>query len=166
MSGAELVLNATRAFKEFPVLEPPRAWPNLKEKVHGAGVAAWIMFLFWFAIYWAIDKSQTATAPLKWAVRYLLAPMLFLAGLASAATVETIHAVERTSESAHTVDVFTPILALGLEGYKVFIEFFSEMFTKAAESIAGLVWSAASRVWSIRTLRTGPLRHKGREPRV
>lgn len=176
MTGSEVVLNATRAVADFaPMVEPGRPeggllsseiWNDLLERL-GPVMLVGVLALgpAWLAIAFVGSRTRTASAWLR-AVAGLACCGLFAGGLALALGVELwLHAaaLREATESGRPVDLLTPVLGLGLEGYadaSVFVlGAIHHQLDAAGRAVAGAVTRGGSRI--VRLLRRRRLDDQG-----
>lgn len=129
MAGSELVINATRAFERRQIFRvndgeaPPSSWATeLRTKATAAFRGALVMLPFWMGIHWLLRRRKGRRRRSLIALTSVRtgAAALFVAGLCLSVFVELRDAADalRTSMAeGRTVDVLTPILLLGLDGY-------------------------------------------------
>ncbi len=157
MTGAEILLNAIRAFSEYAPLSEPSAtasagerfaaaWRGFSKKVGAMATGTLIMLVGWFAIFWIGDCW---TAAPRW-LRRMACVLVFLGALTLTAVMELfggIASLERNAQVAEATDLLTPLLGLGLEGFAEA----ARTFAHAAEAV--VVWGLVRGLSVIRTLK-------------
>lgn len=123
MTGSELLLNTTRSFVETQLTGPSREGMSFirdySSRLKTLFLGSMIMALAWMGVYWLQERARDR----RWvtrAVSKLLIFASFIAGLAGVATIEIIQSANdlgRSIAEGRSVDVLTPMLVLGLEGY-------------------------------------------------
>ncbi|MFM9914943.1 MAG: CHASE2 domain-containing protein [Rhizobacter sp.] len=131
MSGAEVLVNATRAFAEFPAITLPSGWTLWFKKLGGMAVPALLALITWLLIHGAWDALGARQAALqqrgrssaaRWtgALRIPAVVLLFVAGFVAAGWLELrdmVHELSQAHSHAEPVDMLLPVVAMGLEGY-------------------------------------------------
>lgn len=165
MSGSEILLNATRAWLFAPPGERAASGrPNAAEwwdKLGALFVASLIMLPFWWLIHRIGGGLSTDAkgwrAQLGAAGSRLAMTGLFAAGLLTCLVVEFLimaGTLEGSLRAGRPVDVLTPILALGLDGYVEGVKYvtdkadhwFGERFAKPAAKRLGEWGQAIARI--------------------
>jgi hypothetical protein len=162
MTGSEVVINAVRAFSRrqappatFEAQAPP-GWAREFVVKAGAAVRGGLAMLpFWFGIHWVLRpprrrgrRSRTSVV-----IRHAGAAAIFVLGLGVSLLVALSDAAEELRHSmalGRTVDVLTPVLLLGLEGYVEALKALLALiemallacFVRAREAVVGRIrWS-------------------------
>jgi hypothetical protein len=131
MSGAEVIVNATRAFAEFPRIRTPPAAAMWLDKITGLLVPTLIALASWSAIYALAGRlraRQQALAARGAAARAfglriaraLVVVAIFVASMALAAWLEMrglLQDLAHPDRLAQPVDMLLPIVSMGLDGY-------------------------------------------------
>jgi hypothetical protein len=155
MSGAEIIVNATRAFAEFPALHTPDGWTMWLSKMANLWKPALIALLTWMGIHKLCDlvrSKEDAAGQLGHVTRQrllaygrqALAVQLFLLGMAVSAWVEMhelVHELAQVHSSAEPVEMLLPLVSMGLEGYAEFAVLITAVFHHQAQSVVG--WLAS-----------------------
>lgn len=153
MSGAEVLVNATRAFAEFPAQRAPDGWELLGRKLVNLLLPAGIALLAWIPIYLLCDRLRAREAVLagqgRQAPRRLLAlcrgtaaVAIFLCGMAVAAWVELrglVAELSHAATNAEPVDMLLPIVSMGLEGYAEAAKSIDALLHRPAAAMVGLL---------------------------
>ncbi|MEM8942900.1 MAG: CHASE2 domain-containing protein [Pseudomonadota bacterium] len=127
LAGAEVIINAARAFSQFsPLATKESFWSKLLQSIQLTGIAAFALFFFtWAAV--AISRRNWITKPLslvKW-WHYPLAPFaalmasaVYLAGIGVAIVAVSFWTYGQvTSKSAlASFDFLLPVIAVAFEG--------------------------------------------------
>jgi hypothetical protein len=130
LHGAEIIINSTRAFAEFaPLVETgpgdsfgaraSQTFADFLIRADGVAHGALVLTIFWLAIFGVLHLTQGRDRALRLGANAAVA-VLFLTGMFVAVLVEVQHAAEGLHDSltvGRPVDVLTPLLGLGLEGY-------------------------------------------------
>jgi len=132
MSGAELLLNATRAFGEFPEPHAPGFFAMWESKMLGLLLLAPIALLSWMAIHALaararrVDLARFGPVARRWlgfALRSgttLAIVAIFIGGTLLAVAIDLkmlIGELSRATVNPEPVDMLVPVVAMGLEGY-------------------------------------------------
>lgn len=148
MSGAEVLLNATRAFRSAAPMKVIRAEQPLSERLRfyagafaskagGAVLGTILLFPVWLLIYRLVQLR--GKQDVFWRRLWIngLVVLAFLTGLAGLVVLEVgMNLVELSSaRGGQAVDMVTPLVALGLEG-----------FAEAAKTVSGLLERVAHHV--------------------
>ncbi|MDH4386275.1 MAG: CHASE2 domain-containing protein [Caulobacter sp.] len=126
MTGSEIVLNATRALIEFsPLSEGTGASPPARQllqgltaflaKLKGIGLGALIMTLCWLTIFGLNDRMKR-----RGRLSGLLSVLLFFGFIGALFVLEVfagLGALRGARGPVQAVDLLTPVVALGLEGF-------------------------------------------------
>lgn len=153
MSGAEVLVNAIRAFAEFPAQRAPDGWDLLGRKLLNLLLPAGIALLAWIPIYLLCDRLRAREAVSAGQGRHaqrrllafgrgLLAAVLFLCGMAVAAWVELrglVSELSHAATNAEPVDMLLPIVAMGLEGYAEAAKSIDALLHRPAAALVGLL---------------------------
>jgi hypothetical protein len=125
MVGSEHLINVSRAFAALDWTRPFSARLDigvlLELKIAGALVGALCLTPIWLLTFFIAHSVEQR----RWFVRVLAGgaiTAIFVAGLGLVAFIEVRHLAENLEQSLATgrqVDILTPILALGLEGYLI-----------------------------------------------
>jgi CHASE2 domain len=123
MTGSEVILNATRAFaaaQQAPASRPEGGfWPRFQDKAGGALKGSLAMTVVWLAIFFLWSHARAAGRAARFGAG-VASVVVFAVGLSLVALSELSDAADNLSRSLATgkqVDVLTPVIALGLEGY-------------------------------------------------
>jgi hypothetical protein len=143
MTGSELILNATRAFAAVPSPEAlrPRAdlWTDLELKLGSALRGGLLMTGIWLAIFLVWDRVRRRGRALRLAGR-AAAGFLFICGLLAVGLLELRDAsaeLQRSLAAGRHVDILTPIVALGLEGYAEGIRLLTHAIERGLLTLVG-----------------------------
>jgi hypothetical protein len=134
MAGSEILINAARAFARqgdmAPTEKPESEWGRqIKAKVYAALGGSMVMLPAWLLIQWLLALSPQRR--LARFAAYLGVTAAFTSGMILALLLEFGEIGEVLKESiaiGRPVDVLTPVLLLGLEGY-----------TEAVKAILGML---------------------------
>jgi hypothetical protein len=161
LSGAEIVINAARAFAEFsPLIEEDEAafGRRLTARAQdlltqGAGIMRGAILLtpFWLAIFWILAQARGRRRAVRLAAR-LAAALLFATGMVALVLVELHNSARSLHDSltlGRPVDVLTPLIGLGLEAY-------AEVAVLVTRNLEHAILLAAA------ALKPGPAMERGR----
>ena len=147
MSGAEVILNATRAMADFSPLESPRKRGSLSILGHNmlermlAAVSGFVFFTpAWFLIFWVLREPRRMGAAAA-TLQTLLVVAIFLTAMVASLGFElfqTMRALGSGLRAGVLADGLTPILALGLEGFAEGAKWLSTQLEKWVSS--GLIF--------------------------
>jgi hypothetical protein len=126
MTGSEIVLNATRALVEFsPLSEAAGASSPARQllqgltaflaKLQGIGLGAMIMTLCWLTIFGLNERMKR-----RGRLSSLLSVLLFVGFMGALFVLEVfagLGALRGSKGPVQAVDLLTPVVALGLEGF-------------------------------------------------
>jgi len=156
MSGAEVMLNATRAILEFSAIGAQRPDGHLRqflrqfhERVRAAIIGFVVLLPSWFFIFWLNARASRNTV-WQHTFRTALIVVVFCGALALALIIEVTWSVSELRRSVETgveTDMLTPIVALGLEGFAEAAKVVSRNVEVAVEWLASAVVAAATWVW-------------------
>ncbi|MBX3640464.1 MAG: CHASE2 domain-containing protein [Nitrosomonas sp.] len=160
MSGSELILNATRAFLEFSPLEKPSLITMTWDKLKGIMIAIGPIVAAWFIIFasgpitqWVRFKLLCKSRKSKlrmlkrchWKVlhtlRSILAVLVFVGGLYAALFLVYIY-LGTQLEQGKAVDLLSPVIALGIQGYTVGARVVLAIFQRFAEILIALLFKS------------------------
>ena len=151
MSGAEIVLNATRAFKHFSILgahtdgdQDTEISKEFQERVKSALWGFPIFFLSWLVIFWLHSSELEGRAHSKMLIflRTLSVVSVFVIGMVVALCFDLFMAVSHMRANATegvATDVLTPVVALGLEGFAEASKVVSRTIENGLESLSGWI---------------------------
>ncbi len=126
LAGAEVIVNAARAFSDFSPLATKKSFAaKLWQKVQLTCIAAVVLFFFtWVSV--AIARGRWITAPSSLTRRWhyplaplagLMGPVVFLAGVGVAMIFVSIRTWQIAASGAlASVDFLLPVLAVAFEG--------------------------------------------------
>jgi hypothetical protein len=144
MTGSEIVLNATRAFIEFsPLREGTGAIPAGRQilqglyafmaKLKGIAIGALIMTLCWLTIFGLNGRMKR-----RGRLSSLLSVLLFIGFMGALFVLEVfagLGALRGASGPVQSVDLLTPVVALGLEGFAEAARSFTQQAEALGQSI-------------------------------
>jgi len=144
MTGSEIVLNATRAFIEFsPLREGTGASPAGRQilqglnafmaKFKGIVIGALIMTLCWLTIFGLNGRMKR-----RGRLSSLLSVLLFVGFMGALFVLEVfagLGALRGASGPVQAVDLLTPVVALGLEGFAEAARSFTQQAEALGQSI-------------------------------
>jgi hypothetical protein len=137
MAGPEIHLNAVKAFLDCPhgfITSPPigkRAWYESEI----IAVTSIPFLLFWLGYFWlasaAFGGRAVALLPAAGALGFCLA----IAGAIALAVIATLGQINNGAEEGFSLEFFTPIIALSLEGFAEGARWISERIERRVESL-------------------------------
>ncbi|WP_407519866.1 CHASE2 domain-containing protein [Methylobacterium oryzisoli] len=138
LAGAEVVLNAVRAFLSFPVALHPTLAAELWNEFVLIVLASLMFFLIWCPIGALSHRLPGASWPRAFCLRSMIA-IVFVGGIAVIFMVllywKVGHSVPKIGDGVPPPDILTPIFAVSLEG-----------FAKAAKWVLDLIHGVVDRI--------------------
>lgn len=148
MSGAEVIINATRAFAEFKTPQMLSTWTQFRTKASALLLPSLILFFAWWLIH-SLDQATTVIGTTKKApslrsfrerstmiaLRCVGIPLIFIIAMLVCLFIEAQHMTAnlvRVHDRAESIDLLLPVLALGVEGFVVVAVLIHASFERAA----------------------------------
>ncbi len=118
MAGAEVVLNAVKAFLDGGLIREPGLGAQLEHEAVVIAASSLPYLLFWvlyfrFAAWWRGSRAGMVILPVFATVGFLVT----VAAAMALAAVATIGPLSKGLEEGFAIEFFTPIFALSLEGF-------------------------------------------------
>jgi hypothetical protein len=141
MTGAEIILNATKAYLEGGTRDEPNPREKLLRELAAACIAS-LPFLLGWLVYFLLRsalKHRTVEDIFDWTI----APLLFFLMIAGAGLLVTFSALSglgRAAQGGQIVDILTPIAALSLEGFAEGTRRILDVIERGARFLVGRVW--------------------------
>jgi len=158
MAGAEVIINAARAFRTFPAPEAPTLSERLAHKIEISVIAAVIFTILAWLPIWLLQSWKPRTRFASHIVIPAASTCIFFAAVAltmiAVVVVEMMGLRQLMAARQLPSDVLTPVFAVALEGFAeganwllLRLERFAEALLSATEALLGVVGRPLARWW-------------------